>query len=90
MRVTVHLPAALRPLARNKPRVRLDIEGGTLADLLLALRAEHPDLAAALLDETGAVRRQMTIYVGDDDARHVGGGQAAVVADVHVVAAVAV
>lgn len=90
MRVTVHLPVPLRPLVKNKPRVRVDLDGTTVADLLVALRAEQPDLAGVLLDEQGALRRPVTLYVGDEDVRAVGGGQAALAADVHVVVPVAV
>lgn len=90
MRVTLHLPAPLRLLAKSKPRVRLEVDGRTVADLLATLRREQPVLAEALLDEQGALRRQVTLYLGDDDARHVGGGDAALAADVHVVVPVTV
>jgi molybdopterin synthase sulfur carrier subunit len=85
MRVTLHLPAPLRPLVKNRPRVRVEVEGRTVADLLVALTQTRPELAGALLDEQGALRRQVTLYVGDDDARHMGGSDAALAADVHVV-----
>lgn len=71
-RVTVHLSAPLRGLAHDKARLRVEVEGETLTDLLLALAAEHPALAAALVDEQGALRPQISLYVGDDDARHAG------------------
>jgi len=90
MRVTLHLPAPLRLLVNNRPRVRVEVDGRTVADLLTALGREHPELAGALLDEQGTLRRQVTLYVGDDEARHVGGGQAALAADVHVVVPVTV
>ncbi|MCE5239833.1 MoaD/ThiS family protein [bacterium] len=85
MRVTVHLPAPLRPLARNRPRVRVEVDGTTVADLLAALRQEHPDLAGALLDEQGGLRRHVKLYVGDEDTWHAGRGSAPLQADVHVV-----
>jgi len=90
MRVTVHLPAPLRPLAKSKARVRMEVEGRTLGDLLAALRQEHPELAEVLLDGEGVLRRQVTLFVGDDEARHVGGAQAQLAGDVYVVVPVAV
>ena len=84
-RVTVHLPAPLRPLAKGKPRIRLQLEGETLGDLLMALAAEHPELAAALVNEQGTLRPHVTLYVGEDDARGEGRLAAELQAEVHVV-----
>jgi len=85
MRVTVHLPAPLRPLVKGKPRVRLQVEGETLGDLLVALAQEHRELAGALINEQGELRPQVAVYVGADDARSAGRMSAPLQADVHVV-----
>lgn len=85
MRTTVHLPQPLRPLAKDRERVRVDVDGETVGDLLVALREKHPDLAAALLDDQGALRRSVTLYVGDEDARRQGGLQAPLGSDVTIV-----
>jgi hypothetical protein len=90
MRVTVHLSAPLRPLAKDKPHVRVEAEGETVGDLLLALAESHPDLVRACLDLSGALRPQVALYVGDADVRYAGGMKAPLHAEVYLVAPVAV
>lgn len=85
MRTTVHLPQPLRPLAKDRERVRVDVDGATVGDLLVELQKKHPDLAAALLDDQGALRRSVTLYVGDDDIRRHGGMQAPLSSDVTII-----
>jgi len=65
--------------------VRVEVDGHTVADLLAELRQGHPDLAGALLDEQGALRRHVKLYVGDEDTWHAGRGGALLRAHVHVV-----
>jgi molybdopterin synthase sulfur carrier subunit len=84
-RVTVHLSAPLRPLVKGKPRVRVQVEGETLGDLLVALAQQHRELAAALINEEEELRPHVAMYVGDDDARHAGRLSAPLRADVHVI-----
>jgi sulfur-carrier protein len=42
------------------------LEGATVAELLVALEREHPALAGWILDERGALRRHINIYVGGE------------------------
>ena len=69
MSVQVVLPGVLASLAGGNKHLDLDPRGGTLADLLDALAAEHPMLARRIRDETGAVRRFVNVYVDGDDVR---------------------
>lgn len=84
-RVTVHLPAPLRPLVNGKPRVRVQVEGETLGDLLIALAQNHRALAAALMSADSQPRPHITFYVGETDACSAGRSSAPLAADVHIV-----
>ncbi|CAB4536794.1 unannotated protein [freshwater metagenome] len=48
-------------------------DGATLADVLAALEADHTGIAARVLDDNGALRRFVNIYVGDEDVRFTDG-----------------
>jgi molybdopterin synthase sulfur carrier subunit len=80
MTVQVLLPGALASLAGGARHLDVEPAGGTLADLLDALAAQHPLLARRIRDETGQVRRFVNVYVDGDDVRF-GGGLAAAVRD---------
>jgi MoaD family protein len=75
--ITVRLPAALRQLAGGSSALALDVPGGTVADLLDLLAAEHPVLARRVRDEQGALRRYVNVYVDGADVRFAGGTAAA-------------
>lgn len=72
MSVQVLLPAALAGLAGGARHVELQPAGGTLADVLDALAAEHPVLCRRIRDETGTVRRFVNVYVDGEDVRFAG------------------
>jgi molybdopterin converting factor small subunit len=48
-------------------------DGATLADVLAALEADNTGIAARVLDDNGALRRFVNIYVGDEDVRFTDG-----------------
>ncbi len=73
MTVEVVLPGVLADLAGGARRLEVDLGGGTLADLLDTLGAVHPLLARRIRDETGALRRNVDVYVDGDDVRFAGG-----------------
>ncbi|WP_324276582.1 ubiquitin-like small modifier protein 1 [Blastococcus brunescens] len=73
MSVQVVLPGVLASLAGGARHLDVEPAGGTLADLLDALAAEHPMLARRIRDETGQVRRFVNVYVDGDDVRFQGG-----------------
>ena len=73
MTVQVLLPGVLAALAGGEKHLKVEPTGGTLADLLDALAAEHPMLARRIRDETGQVRRFVNVYVDGDDVRFEGG-----------------
>jgi len=71
MAVTVRIPTTLRPMAGGNSTVQ--VEGATLADVIEALESAHPGLKDRLLDESGAMRTFVNIFVADDDVRYLDG-----------------
>ena len=67
MSVSVRIPTILRPYTGGASEVATD--GGTLAEVIEALEVAHPGLAARVLDDDGAIRRFVNVYVNDDDVR---------------------
>ena len=89
MSAKVRIPTQLRPLAGGASEVEL--EGGTVADLLKALDAAHPGFGDRLFDEAGKLRRFVNVFVADEDVRFLQGIETAVPdgATVSIVPAVA-
>lgn len=78
MTATVRIPTILRSYTGGASEVTA--EGGTLAEVLDSLESNYPGIRARVLDDAGALRRFVNVYVGDDDVRFIG-GLAAVVPD---------
>ena len=76
MAVTVRVPTTLRPLSGGNKLV--DVAPGTLAEVIEALEGAHPGFADRLLDEQGALRKFVNIFVDDDDVRYLDGLDTAV------------
>ncbi|MDE0803371.1 MAG: MoaD/ThiS family protein [Acidimicrobiales bacterium] len=71
MSVTVRIPTTLRPLAGGSSEV--EVEGGTVGDVLKALDSAHPGFSDRLLDDEGGLRKFVNIFVADDDVRFLDG-----------------
>jgi MoaD family protein len=69
--VRVRLPAALRAFAGGRDEARG--EGRTVGEVLRALGREHPGLDARLVDEAGRPRRYVSVFLNDEDVRHLAG-----------------
>jgi molybdopterin synthase sulfur carrier subunit len=67
--VQVLLPGVLADLAGGNRELDVEAGGGTLADLLDTLAAQHPMLARRIRDEAGQLRRFVNVYVDGDDVR---------------------
>ena len=76
MAVTVRIPTTLRPLSGGASTVEVD--AGSLSDVIKALDAAHPGFAERLFDDTGALRRFVNVFVADDDVRFLEGLDTAV------------
>jgi molybdopterin converting factor small subunit len=75
-RVRVLLPAALRPLCLG--RAEVVGEGRTVGEVVRGLRTSYPRLGERLLDGEGRARRYVSLFLGDEDVRQLGGLEAAV------------
>jgi sulfur-carrier protein len=71
MSVTVRIPTILRQLTGGASEVTA--EGATLAEVLASVDAAHPGVAGRVLDDGGAIRRFVNVYVGDEDVRFADG-----------------
>ena len=87
--VTVRLPGALRDATGGQ--TKLEARAGTLADVISEIERRHPGFRSRVLDDSGAIRTYVNIYIGDDDARAKGGTRATVPdgSDVMVIPAMA-
>jgi molybdopterin converting factor small subunit len=71
MSVTVRVPTTLRTLTSGQSEVQ--VEGGTVKEVLAALDAAHSGFNDRLFDESGALRRFVNVFVEDDDVRFMQG-----------------
>ena len=71
MAVNVRIPTTMRPITGGDKQVELD--AGPLSDVIVALEAKHPGMRERLLDDDGALRKFVNIFVDDDDVRYLDG-----------------
>jgi molybdopterin synthase sulfur carrier subunit len=71
MAVTVRIPTTLRPLSGGSSTVQ--VEGSTLTEVITNLDALHPGFSDRLLDDSGALRKFVNLFVADDDVRYLEG-----------------
>jgi molybdopterin converting factor small subunit len=71
MSAFVRIPTPLRSLTGGAAEV--PVSPGPLAAVLTELDGSFPGLGARVLDESGALRRFVNVYVGDDDVRFLSG-----------------
>ena len=71
MAVTVRIPTTLRPLSGGASTVQ--VEGATLTEVIASLEVAHPGFSDRLLDESGAMRKFVNLFVADDDVRYLDG-----------------
>lgn len=72
-RVTVHVPAYLRPFAGGRSRVEVDAPAPTVAAALEALWGVCPGARDRVLTEQGEVRLHVEVFVGAESIRFTGG-----------------
>ncbi|MDB6035365.1 MAG: molybdopterin synthase subunit MoaD [Verrucomicrobiales bacterium] len=63
----VRIPTPLRKLTNNEEVVEVD--AATIADAILELQTRFPGIRERLVDESGAVRRFVNVYVNEEDIR---------------------
>ena len=67
MSVSVRIPTILRTYTNGDSEVSAD--GATLTEVLDNLDSSYPGIKGRILDEQGAIRRFVNVYVGNDDVR---------------------
>lgn len=67
MSVSVRIPTILRTYTGGESEV--SAEGATLLAVLDDLDASYAGIKGRILDEAGALRRFVNVYVGNDDVR---------------------
>jgi molybdopterin converting factor small subunit len=90
--VLVRLPQALAEHAGGARALTLDAgPTASLGDVLALLCRTSPAVGRRIVDETGAIRRFVNVYVGDDECRTLDGLGTAVPPGtvVHVIGSVA-
>ncbi|WP_394944309.1 MoaD/ThiS family protein [uncultured Ilumatobacter sp.] len=76
MAVNVRIPTTMRPITGGEKQVAL--EPGSLFEVIAALEAKHPGMGERLIDEDGALRKFVNVFVDDDDVRYLNGLDTAV------------
>jgi molybdopterin synthase sulfur carrier subunit len=71
MTARVRIPTQLRTLTEGAEEV--DASGATLVEIIEDLERHHPGIKERLLDDTGALRRFVNVYLDDEDVRFLKG-----------------
>ncbi|MEX2557442.1 MAG: MoaD/ThiS family protein [Actinomycetota bacterium] len=89
MSVSVKIPTPLRRVTGGVADV--SAAGGTVRELIEDLERQFPGMRERLCDETGALRRFVNVFVGDEDIRFLEGIETAIEegAQVSIIPAVA-
>lgn len=64
---TIRIPSTMRTLTRNQAEV--SASGATVREVLSDLDARYPGIGSRLLDERGAVRRYVNVFLNEEDIR---------------------
>lgn len=67
MPVKVRIPTPLRKLTNNEEVI--EVSASTVGDAFVEMQSRYPGIQERLLDETGAVRRFVNVYVNEEDIR---------------------
>ena len=67
MSINVRIPTILRTYTQDQSQV--SAEGETLTHVLDSLETTFPGIRARVVDEQGALRRFVNIYVAEEDVR---------------------
>ncbi len=67
MAAKVRIPTPLRKLTNNEELV--EVNSGTIGSAIAELQTRFPGIKERLLDESGAVRRFVNVYLNEEDIR---------------------
>jgi sulfur-carrier protein len=63
----VRIPTPLRKLTNNEELV--EINANSVGEAITQLQTRYPGIKERLVDETGAIRRFVNVYVNEEDIR---------------------
>jgi molybdopterin converting factor small subunit len=69
--INVRIPTILRTYTQDQSQVTA--EGATLTEVLDSLETNFPGIKSRVVDEQGALRRFVNIYVAEEDVRFASG-----------------
>ena len=72
----VRIPTPLRKLTNNEELV--EVNAATIGDVIVELQTRYPGIKDRLIDETGAIRRFVNVYVNEEDIRFLQNQQTAI------------
>lgn len=84
MPVTIRIPTYLASFAGGRNVLSIDSSPATVEEALKELWKEYPGLRDRIVDEQGAVRQHINIFVGDEAIRFADGLSTKVPADAEV------
>ena len=67
MAAKIRIPTPLRKLTNNEEIV--EVNAGTIGSAIAELQSRFPGIQERLLDDGGAVRRFVNVYVNEEDIR---------------------
>ncbi len=73
MSASVRIPTQLRSLTNGAAEV--DADGSSVRDVIDDLERRHPGLRERIVDDSGALRRFVNVYLDDEDVRFLEGLQ---------------
>jgi molybdopterin synthase sulfur carrier subunit len=63
----VRIPTPLRKLTNNEELI--EVAANNVAEAITQLQSRYPGIKERLVDETGAIRRFVNVYVNEEDIR---------------------
>ena len=63
----IRIPTPLRKLTNNEEVV--EVNAGTVGSAITELQSRYPGIKERLVDESGAIRRFVNVYVNEEDIR---------------------
>ncbi len=64
---TIRIPTPLRKLTNNEELV--EVNASSVGAAIIELQSRYPGIKERLVDDTGAIRRFVNVYVNEEDIR---------------------
>ena len=84
MVVRFQLPGPLRQFAGGSRQVQIETSGSSLLEVLTDLWAAYPGLRDRVMTEQGRIREHVSVFVGAENSRDIGGLAAPIPTDAEI------